>query len=368
MEKWRFILETIYKDIRGTFYLHTVVLVILAAGVIVPLWTGTMIRDLYWDASLSSYENAQRLIVAEYLDEMCPEETVWDMKTAPERVGIGAFLKMTVSWNGENVSAGLQGCTDGFWKLNGYKIVEGSGPEEEWKGPGAPCYLNANGVLCAKGARPGDILEANGTEFTVAGIIQCPKLYGKVVLPYEEMAALAEGRQVQYQTLFLFEEPVKVSQVRSGLSGMRQILSVCRGQEQEQIYFTSVQERVREKLLVGGLLLIFTGVSLFAINSGMLAQERQRIAVRLAAGAGEGWLFAEYMLRMELLLTAALLIDCLIYPQMFGTMRGMSRYPGGWVVLEVWLLAGIFLLASSGVLWHGMCRKKGAARMLREGI
>lgn len=374
MKQLKFALENIYKDIRGTLYLHIVVFVILVIGMAVPLWVGQMVRGMQMDAALSKYADADRLIVAEYMDIINGEQAAQTeeyidslSQIAPEKVGIGAFIETMLFWENEVVLANIQGCSDNFWKLNGYEVVEGKGPEEEWHGDKLPCYLVEGRSLYEKGIRTGDIIMMEETEAQVAGIIRAPKLYGAAAMPYEEWASVMEGKQAQYMALFLFAKPVKSSAVRMALAD-KEVFNISKGEEQEQVYVDSVYALVKERLLTGGMMLIFTTISLSAVISGMLELEKHRTAVRLAIGADLGTVFRENILRMECLLIFACAMDVLLYPMIFGTLYAMRRSLEMPVIIGIWLLYALLLFGVYTVLWHKAFGKKALAGVLKEGV
>lgn len=374
MKQLKFALENIYKDIRGTLYLHIVVFVILVIGMAVPLWVSQMVWDLQRDAALSRYADADRLIVAEYTDIVDGEQAAQTeeyiaslSQIAPQKVGIGAFVGTMFFWENEEVFTNVQGCSKNFWKLNGYEVVEGKGPEEEWHGDKLPCYLVEGRSLYEKGIRTGDIIMMDEIEVQVAGIIRAPKLYGAAAMPYEDWKSVMGEKQAQYMVLFLFAEPVKSSAVRMALAD-KNVFNISQGPDQEQIYVDSVYAAVKERLLTGGMMLVFTIISLSAVISGMIEQEKHRTAVRLAIGADLRAVFRENTLRMECLLIFACMMDVLLYPMLFGTLPGMRRRLEMPVIIGIWLLYALLLSGVYIILWHKAFRKKQLAGVLKEGV
>lgn len=207
-----FHLENIWKDTLAFRYLHGVIFFVMAIGMAVPFWMGATVWDLMSEAALSRYQLPEQLIVAEYQDRISEAETSeieaqqrQKLKKESEQIGISAFLSEEVQWKKWNGEPYVQGCSKNFWKLNGYQVLDGADPEKEWSGKGEPCYVCDNcDLLYRNGICPGDEIQIAGKSFTVAGILKAPKLYGSIAISYKALAALADGKEAQFQGLYRF--------------------------------------------------------------------------------------------------------------------------------------------------------------------
>ena len=134
-----FHLENIWKDTRAFRYLHGVIFFVMAIGMAVPFWMGATVWDLMSEAALSKYQLPEQLIVAEYQNRISEaeasdieEQQRQKLKKESEQIGISAFLSEEVQWKKWNGKPYVQGCSENFWKLNGYQVLDGADPENEW--------------------------------------------------------------------------------------------------------------------------------------------------------------------------------------------------------------------------------------------
>ena len=353
-----FHLENIWKDTRAFRYLHGVIFFVMAIGMAVPFWMGATVWDLMSEAALSKYQLPEQLIVAEYQNRISEaeasdieEQQRQKMKKESERIGISAFLSEEVQWKKWNGEPYVQGCSENFWKLNGYQVLDGAGPEKEWSG------------IC-----PGDEIQIAGKSFTVAGILKAPKLYGSIAISYKALAALADGKEAQFQGLYRFFEPTAPEAVNGVLLEMDSVIGVLTGTEQEAVYLQSVERIAKERLTNGIAMLIFTMISLVSVNGGMLMQEQKQLAVRQAIGAKEKELFWEYALRMETLYLLACAVNVPLYPILFGSMHGMSRELPLPVVGIVGIAGSAVWLFVTGILWERMIGKQALIPILKGDV
>lgn len=371
-----FHLENIWKDTRAFRYLHGVIFFVMAIGMAVPFWMGATVWDLMSEAALSRYQLPEQLIVAEYQDRISEAETSeieaqqrQKLKKESEQIGISAFLSEEVQWKKWNGEPYVQGCSKNFWKLNGYQVLDGADPEKEWSGKGEPCYVCDNcDLLYRNGICPGDEIQIAGKSFTVAGILKAPKLYGSIAISYKALAALADGKEAQFQGLYRFFEPTAPEAVNGVLLEMDSVIGVLTGTEQEAVYLQSVERIAKERLTTGIAMLIFTMISLVSVNGGMLMQEQKQLAVRQAIGAKEKELFWEYALRMEVLYLLACAVNVPLYPILFGSMHGMSRELPLPVVGIVGIAGSAVWLFVTGILWERMIGKQALIPILKGDV
>lgn len=371
-----FHLENIWKDTLAFRYLHGVIFFVMAIGMAVPFWMGATVWDLTSEAALSRYQLPEQLIVAEYQDRISEAEASeieaqqrQKLKKESERVGISAFLSVEVQWKTQSGAPYVQGCSENFWKLNGYRVLEGVGPEKEWMENGEPCYVCDNcDLLYRNGIHPGDEIQIGGKSFTVAGILKAPKLYGSIAISYKALAEVADGKEAQFQGLYRFFEPTAPEAVNPVLLEMDSVIGVLTGTEQETVYLESVEHIAKERLTTGIAMMIFTMLSLISVNGGMLMQEQKQIAVRQAMGATAKELFCEYALRMEALYLLACAVNVPLYPLLFGSMHGMSRELPFPVMGIVGIVGSAVWLFVTGILWDQMIGKQALIPILKGDV
>lgn len=376
----RFLMENIYKDIKGKKTLNAILLFLFLIGMLVPLGSVSLVKNMWDNYGLSEYPEQDRLVVAEYFETVKPEmeETFYtsmkDMAgVGAEQVGVMVSGTSIVAWEDSTASVMMAGCTQDFVELCSCMMVEGEGPDILFGTDEYLCLIQNSSQMYADGVGVGEQIRIDNTVFTVAGVVHFPMLYGDVMLSFERAAELKEGSRLQQQVLLQLPQPAKITKIRAAAgkwfqAAGKEALEVTTGEKKAEVYRKSIEESSGQKLTAAALLLLFTMISFFSVVSGMLAQERKVFGIRLAFGASFQKLKWEIILRMELLLGTACLLDGMIYPLVFAGLKGVSRQVSLQVFLSIWLIfAAVVWMVSQAVLKRFL-RKDGVTAMLKEGL
>lgn len=376
----RFLMENIYKDIKGKKTLNAILLFLFLIGMLVPLGSVSLVKNMWDNYRLSEYPEQDRLVVAEYFETVKTgmEETFYpSMKDMAgieaEQVGVMVCGASIAAWGDNTASVMMAGCTQDFVELCSCITVEGNGPDILFGTDENLCLIQSTSQMYADGVGVGEKIRIDNTIFTVAGVVHFPMLYGDVLLSFERAAELKEGSRLQQQVLLRLPEPAKITKIRAAAGRWfqcagKEALEITTGEKKAEVYRKSIEESSGQKLAAAALLLLFTMISFLSVVNGMLAQERKVLGIRLAFGASFQSLKREIILRMELLLGTACLLDGMIYPLVFAGLKGVSRKLSLQVLLPVWLaFAAVVWLVSQTVLKRFL-RKDGVTAMLKEGL
>lgn len=366
MKKIGFILRDIRQQIGYEHFMSTVVLLALAIGNFFLLFGVNGINDLRADARLAAYREKERLYVVD-VSQMYEEA-----EHIEERIAAGiekgaitdaayyAIARQIVYGRTDSFSVYVNACSRHYLELDGNEIVAGRmfTLAEAENGENV-CMLIHRGVLESDGVGVGDTISFLGTSYRVIGILRAPKIHGGVVIPYRAGKDMLSVGRNQYQ-MMIYGNPEKKWRARELAKLMFPEASVEEaktGTEMEAAYLESVNSLIRRQGRECGIIIAFTGISMFMLLLGKTMDIRYRNGVRMAVGADRKNIFLQNILQNLILMLTSLAADLFLYKGIAGKIRGANPYLRLNTLWEVTAIGiGMLFVISFITVWYSLHR------------
>lgn len=374
-----FLVQDAWKYITYHKYNSLILLSALVLGFLFPLLAVNDINDVVRDGEVARFEDASHMAVIEYLmkyrDEAemevavnsCQEEGMF------ETAGY-AFVQNEIVYAGEeSYTCGICSISKDYLPLSGYEMVSGAFfSEKDYIADGERvCLLGTGGALVENGVGVGDMIEIAGEDYRVKGIVRAPRIYGGLLLPYARTFELfsSAGITFQYQVITHGEavpRPESLARQLFSLDSMYEgMLTAQTGKELDEIYYGSIWELNRYRILRAAIVIVFAGISLLLLFTGMILRERHDMAVRIALGGSRAMLWLESVIRNLLLVLAAFLITLLLYPFVSGLVMGTGSRLLYRTVLQVGVCGALFVVLIGSIVLVVGFRKQNVAMLLK---
>lgn len=182
--------------------LNAVVIVTIAIGLMFPLATSAAISFMLDNLALCSYEEPQNHIVVNCIStyQTPIQLDEWLLQDGVVNYGYLAYRSGGILHaQEEGISlTSVTGITQSYMDLEGYRMEAGRTFTEEECAQGAHvCLMRPD-----SGLKVGDYYSLMGTDYEIVGLINLPKLYGSIVVPYRCMEELAAGNKMQFRISF----------------------------------------------------------------------------------------------------------------------------------------------------------------------
>lgn len=374
-----FLVQNAWKHIVYHRYNSIILVTALVLGFLFPLLAVNDINDVIRDKEVSRYEDASRVSVLEYLMTYRDEE---EIEAAIENcMEEGLFETAGYSFCGTEIvyagdqsyTCGISGISRNYLALAGCELVDGAFfSDSDHAGDGEKvCLLKYGTGLAERSVRVGDTVEIMGESYRVKGIVRAPRVYGSVLLPYVSAASMFSdfGTWLQYQVLTYGEAEIKPMGIARRLFQIPDsdggVLMAQTGEEQEELYESSIWEINKYRILRAAVVIVFAGISMTLLFIGMILRQRYDMAVRIAIGGSRAVLWAESVIRNLLLVLIAFFIALLLYPCISALIPGAGGRLLFKTILQVGIGGAIFVvLIDSAVLFAGF-RKQNIALLLK---
>lgn len=374
-----FLMQNAWKYITYHKYNSLILLAALVLGFLFPLLAVNDINEVVRDGEVARFPDASRVAVIEYRmqyrDETemeaavsrCREEGMF------ETAGYD-FVQNEIVYAGEtSYTCGICGISEEYLALSGYELVSGTFFTEEDFAAGGErvCLLDTGGPLTEHGVGVGDTIDIGGEDYRVKGIVRAPRIYGSLLLPYGDSAALFAdaGITFQYQVIVLGEElpkPDSISRALFPVDNSREFEIVAQtGEELEEVYYGSIWKYNKYRIQRAAIVIVFAGISLLLLFTGMILRERRDMAVRIALGGSRAMLWLEFVIRSLLLVVAAFLITLLLYPLISGMVMGAGSRLLLRTAIQVGICGAAFVVLIGSVVLAVGFRKRNVALLLK---
>lgn len=374
-----FLVQSAWKYIIYHRYNSLILLIALVLGFLFPLLAVNDINEVVRNGEVARFPDASRVAVVEYRmgyrDETEMEAAVSRCRDEGMLETAGyAFSQSEIVYAGEaSYTCGICSISENYLALSGYELLSGTffSKEDFAAGGERVCLLDAGGPLAENGVRVGDTIDIGGEDYRVKGIVRAPRIYGSLLLPYADSAALfaASGITFQYQVIVYGEVLPNPGSISSGLfpvDGMHEFKILAQtGEDFEEIYYGSIWELNKYRILRAAIVIVFAGISLLLLFTGMILRERHDMAVRIALGGSRAMLWLESVIRNLLLVLAAFLITLLLYPFVSGLVMGTGSRLLYRTVLQVGVCGAFFVVLIGSIVLAVGFRKQNVAMLLK---
>lgn len=375
-----FLVQNAWKYIIYHKYNSLILLIALVLGFLFPLLAVNDINEVVRDGEVARFLDASHVAVVEYWMKY-RDETEMDAAVSRcreegmfETAGY-AFSQSEIVYAGEaSYTCGICSISEDYLALSGYELIRGTffSKEDFAAGGERVCLLDAGGPLAENGVGVGDTIDIGGEDYRVKGIVRAPRIYGSLLLPYGESAALfaASGITLQYQVIVYGETLPNPGSISSGLflvDGMREFKGEAQtGEELEEAYYGSIWKYNKYRIQRAAIVIVFAGISLLLLFTGMILRERHDMAVRIALGGSRSMLWLESVIRNLLLVLAAFLITLLLYPFVSGLVMGTGSRLLYRTVLQVGVCGALFVVLIGNIVLAFGFRRQNVAMLLKE--
>lgn len=374
-----FLIQNAWKYITYHKYNSLILLIALVLGFLFPLLAVNDINEVVRDGEVARFPDASSVAVVEYRmrykDEAemeaavsrCREEGMF------ETAGY-AFVQSEIVYAGEtSYTCGICSISEKYLALSGYELLSGTFFSEEDFAAGGErvCLLDVGGPLAEHGVGVGDTIDIGGEDYRVKGIVRAPRIYGSLLLPYGDSAALfsATGITFQYQIIVSGEALPKPGSISRGLfpvDNSREFEIVAwTGEELEEAYYGSIWKYNEYQIQRAVIVIVFAGISLLLLFTGMILRERHDMAVRIALGGSRTMLWLESVIRNLLLVLAAFLISLLLYPLLSGMVMGAGSRLLIRTGIQVGVCGAAFVVLTGSIVLFAGFRKRNVAFLLK---
>lgn len=374
-----FLIQNAWKYIIYHKYNSFILLVALILGFLFPLLAVNDINEVVRDGEVVRFPDASCVAVVEYhmryKDEAEMEAAVSRCREDGmfETAGYAFFQNEIVYAGAASYTCGICSISEEYLALSGYELLSGTFFSEEdfTAGGERVCLLRMGGPLTENGVKAGDIVDIGGKDYKVKGIVRAPRIYGSLLLPYEESAALFAdaGITFQYQVIVSGEALPSPGSISGGLfpvDGMYEFkIAAQTGEEMEEAYYGSIWKYNKYRIQRAVIVIAFAGISLLLLFTGMILRERHDMAVRIALGGSRTILWLESVIRSLLLVLAAFQIALLLYPLLSGMVMGAGSSLLLRTGIQVGLCGAAFVVLIGSIVLFAGFRKRNVAMLLK---
>lgn len=370
MRKVIFLLQDVWKKLVHDKFISVVMLFTMMVGFFHPLMAINDVNDLISDKKLSAYPNVSQLSVIDvYMNYAEEKELAVTINRCKEdgvlsEAGYYAIARQIVYSESDSYSMYVNGIMPEYLTMSGYELMAGEMfSQTDYEQEELVCLLSHGGILEQKGTQVGDSVHILGQSFKVKGIIRAPKIHGSILIPYTTAKMVLSGGQIQYQALVYSDSKLSPKILSSKIFPDSSLISAQTGEEHEQIYSESVRDINGRRMMRAVIVIIFTIFSLIMLLTGKTIQEKYGIAVRLAMGADKGLVRLQAVLENLIIMSAAFLLDILMYGRVAGMLNGANVYLQPATILQMFV-GGLILTVMSSMISFAYCIRKNSMQML----
>lgn len=359
-------------NIKGSLQYHRVinliVVITLSIGMLYPLGMAAIIREIIMNRDLCRYSDVENHMIVDCFDTLAPAEEYREkMSWLQENdlaYGMITYYMSTSYVKGAFRQLGISSYTDAYLRQEGYRLVEGRLLTEEEQERGAPyCLASWGGSL-----RVGDVINVMGNELEVAGIVQCPMMFGEVMVSQNWLYQMLGSSRIQFRISIHAQNgwgDITQGDVRRNLQ-IDDIHAITCGEEIYEEYYRSINGQIWKRFSSSLMVLIPALCSMAAILFGKVMEQKYQIGLRMALGASKRQTVLEIFLENYVLFALAFCVDMVLFIPVKRVSTLISMYPGA--VLTMLFLAfgavniGLISLAVAAVFFG----KKQVCAILKE--
>lgn len=363
-----FYLGNIKESLQCHKVINLVVVITLAIGMLYPLGMATIIKEIVNNRDLCRYEDADQHMIVDCFDTLVPlneyrEKMSW-LEESGLQYGTITYYTTTVYVNGGFRQGGFSSYTDAYLEQEGYRLVEGRLLTEEEQEQGAPY------CVCGWGGdqRIGDIINVMGNELEVIGIVQCPMMFGGIMVSQNWLHQVIGSSLIQYRVSIYAPEgfgEITQGSIRRNLS-LGEIRAITHGEEIYAEYYDSIDKQI-EKRLYSSLMVLFPAIcSMVAILFGKVMEQKYQIGLRMALGASKVQTILELFFENFFLFAAAFCVDMVLFVPVKRISTLISTYPGV-ILTALFLMSGAVVVALVSIaIVAVLVGKKQVCEILKE--
>jgi len=336
MKKLFFVVHNVIQYITYNKFVSTTLMIAMILGFTFPLMALNDVNDLLKDGTVSKYIDAAGIKVIDYsmqfkaADEINGVIKMGKEEGVFEEAGFSIVQGQIVYAKNDSYACGISGISEDYLTLSSCELLEGElFSEMEFDGNGEKvCLLEHQNILVRQGMRVGDNIEILGDVYKIKGIIHAPRTYGGVLVPYQMSTDLFSDSNslTQYQFITYGNEDMKPTSLARYLFKNQDVISAQTGTEQENVYYESIKEVNKKRLLRASLVILFAIANIYLVFVGMLMRERYSLTIHYALGATLKTIQLELFIRNIVLILLSFFISILIYPIISVFVVGANRF------------------------------------------
>jgi hypothetical protein len=280
-----------------------------------------------------------------------------------DEFGYESLYFVNVDWNNQKRLSGIAGYTEGYLKLESFRLREGRLITEDELAEGkSVCMLSAKSDHDIK---VGDTVSFMGSSYEVVGVITAPKNYGGILIPYKAMEAFIGKNNIQYKLIVHTRHEPEINVMSRRLSFAESIISVGTAEENSEPYYASIWALIQERIGIGLIVLLFAVISIIMIIVGKTIDDQYVLGVKMAVGASGTRVFLESFLQNSILMIIALAIDFLLFPIVKHYYTLIYSYPDLYIFLVMLVICLIIAFLVSLLGTAAVLRKKSVSALLK---
>lgn len=345
-----FYLSNIRESLKYHSVINLIVVVTLAIGMLYPLGMATIIREIICNRELCKYDDVDQHMIVDCHDALVPSEEYRKKMSWLEenglQYGVITYYRSTI-YAGDSFRQGsFSSYTDDYLKLEGYRLIEGRLlTEEEHERGDAYCLISSNDSLRQEaGLGVGDTINVMGNELEIIGVIQCPMMFGGIMVSQNWLYQVIGSTLIQYRISVYAPKGVEMiteGDVMRNLS-LGASRSVTRGEKIYAEYYESIDKQIGKRVSSGLMVLLPALCSMVAILFGKVMEQKYQIGLRMALGASKVQTVLEIFLENFFLFVAAFAADMVLFIPVKRISTLIDMYPGA-------ALTALFLLFGAAV-------------------
>lgn len=361
-----------FTNIKGSLRYHRVinliVVITLAIGMLYPLGMAAIIREIIINRDLCRYDDVENHMVVDCFDTLAPleeyrEKMSW-LKENGLEYGMITYYTSTAYVNGGFRQVGISSYTDEYLEQEGYRLVEGRLLTEEEQEQGAPYCL----VQWGGDRRVGDVINVMGNELEIVGIVQCPMMFGGVMVSQNWLYQTIGSSRIQFRISIHAPNgwgDITQGKVRRGLP-LLEVSSITKGEEIYREYYESIDKQIWKRLSSSLMVLIPALCSMVAILFGKVMEQKYQIGLRMALGASKRQTVLEIFLESFILFIAAFCVDMVLFIPVKRISTLISMYPGVVLTVVFILFGAVSTALISIVIVATLVGKRPVCEILKE--
>lgn len=363
-----FYLSNIKESLQYHKVINLIVVITLAIGMLYPLGMATIIKEIIYDRELCKYEDADQHMIVDCFDTLVPLDDYRDKMSWLEENGLQygfiTYYTTTIYVDGSFRTGGFSSYTDVYLEQEGYRLMEGRLLTEEEQEQGAPY------CLCAWGGsrRIGDIINVMGNELEVIGIVQCPMMFGGIMVSQNWLYQVIGSSLIQYRVSIYAPEgfgEITRGNIRRNVS-LGEIRAITHGEEIYAEYYDSIDKQIGKRLYSSLMVLLPAVCSMVAILFGKVMEQKYQIGLRMALGASKAQTILEIFLENFFLFVMAFCVDMVLFIPVKRISYLITTYPGV-VLTAMFLLFGAVAAALISIaIVAVLVGKKQVCEILKE--
>lgn len=360
-------MKHILRSLYHHRFLNIIVIVTIAAGLMFPLTISATVSFMLDSLALCSYKDPQNHIVVNcwsvyqtpaQLDE-------WLIKDGVVSYGYLAYQGSGILHTQEKGISleGVAGITQSYLDLEGCRLDAGRFFTEEEYAQGAHvCILRSTSEW-----KVGDSYSLMGVDYKIVGLINLPKMYGSVLVPYRCMEELSANNKMQFRFAFQMTDSEASSRFpASAFAFSDEILGFDVGDSINTLYIESIQNLITGYLKKSSIVVLAALFSILFVLTGKVCEERYLIGLRMSMGANGARIYLELLIENGILTLCALLLDLLLFPIVIHCATNVYGYPSAWMLGCITGALILIVAAVSGMVYLQTTKHATPAELLKK--